>query len=60
MSQALIDLKITHEDFKIVVIERDKYEEMKENIRNIRSNHELSENSRNDKKNIENTQIKKK
>ena len=34
MSQALIDLDISHEDFKTIVNEEEKYEQMKENIRN--------------------------
>ena len=34
MSQALIDLDISHGKFKTIVNEKEKYEEMKENIRN--------------------------
>ena len=34
MSQALIDLDISHEEFKRIVNEEEKYEQMKENIRN--------------------------
>ena len=34
MSQALIDLDISHEEFKTIVNEEEKYEQMKENIRN--------------------------
>ena len=37
MSQALIDLDISHEEFKTIVNEKEKYEEMKESIRNIKS-----------------------
>ena len=40
MSQALINLEVTHEEFKQM------YEQMKENIRNIKSRGELSENTR--------------
>ena len=47
ISQALIDIEVTHEEFKTIINERDKYEEMKENIRNIKSNDGLSENSKN-------------
>ena len=50
MSQALIDLDISHKEFKTIANEKEKYEEMKENIRNIKSTdqkHELSENSGN-------------
>ena len=34
MSQALIDLDISHEEFKAILNEREKYDEMKESIRN--------------------------
>ena len=37
MSQALIDLGISHEEFKTIVNEKEKYEKMKESIRNIKS-----------------------
>ena len=63
ISQALIDLEISHEEFKTIVNEKEKYEKMKENIRNIKSNDEkdeLSENSKNNRTNIEITQIQKK
>ena len=36
MSQALIDLDINHEEFKTIVNEKEKYEQMKESIRNIK------------------------
>ena len=45
MSQAIIDLGISHEEFKTIVNEKEKYEQMKESIRNIKSRDELSENS---------------
>ena len=45
MSQALIDLDISQEEFKTIVNEKEKYEQMKESIRNIKSRDELSENS---------------
>ena len=45
MSQALIDLHINHEEFKTIINEKEKYEQMKESIRNIKSRDELSENS---------------
>ena len=51
MSQALIDLDISHEEFKTIVNEKKKYEQMKESIRNIKSRDELSENSRDFRKN---------
>ena len=34
MSQALLDLGISHEDLKIIVHEKEKYDQMKESIRN--------------------------
>ena len=47
MSQSLINLDISHEEFKTIVNGKEKYErnEMKESIRNIKSRNELSENS---------------
>ena len=35
VSQALIDLKISHEEFITILKEKDKYEKMKKNIRNV-------------------------
>ena len=54
MSQALLDLDINHEEFKTIVNEKEKYEQMKESIRNIKSRDELSENSRDIRKNSAN------
>ena len=54
ISQVLIDLEITHEEFKTTVNEKEKYEQMKDNIRNIKNNDELSKNSKNIRKNSEN------
>ena len=52
MSQALTDLDIlSHEEFKTIVNEKEKYDQMKEIIRNIKSRYEISENSRYIKKN---------
>ena len=51
MSQALIDLDISHEKFKTIVNEKEKFEQMKESIRNTKSRDELSENSRDTKEN---------
>ena len=48
MSQALTDLDISHEEFKTIVNEKEKYEQMKESIK---SRDELSENSRDIRKN---------
>ena len=60
MSQALIDLGISHEDFKTILNEKERYEKMKENITSIKGSDEkdkLSENSGNNKKNIQITYI---
>ena len=46
MSQALRNLDISHKEFKTFVNEKERYEQMKERIRNIKSRHELSENSK--------------
>ena len=46
ISQALIDLDISHGEFKTIVNEKEKYEQMKESIRNTKSRNELSGNSR--------------
>ena len=56
LSQALIDLDISHEEFKTIFNEKGKYEQMKQSIRNIKSRDELSENSRDINKNSENSQ----
>ena len=45
MSLALTDLNISHEEFKAIIKTKEKYDQMKENIRNIKSRDELRENS---------------
>ena len=55
MSQALIVLGISHEEFKTIVNEKEKYEQMKENIRNTKLKDELSENSSDIRENSGNT-----
>ena len=47
MSQALTDLDISHEEFRTIVNEKEKYDQMKESIRNTKSKSQLSENSGN-------------
>ena len=37
MSQALIDLDISHEEFKTILNEKEKYDQIKESIRNTKS-----------------------
>ena len=51
MSQALIDLEISHEEFKAIANEKEKYEQMNESIINTKSRDELTENSRDIKEN---------
>ena len=45
VSQALIDMEISHEEFITILKEKDKYEIMKENVRNI--NEQLEEKTEN-------------
>ena len=54
ISQALIDLEISREEFRTTVNEKEKYDQMKENIRNIKSRDEKNELSKNIRENIEN------
>ena len=51
MSQPLIDLNISHEEFKTIVNKKEKYEQIKESIRNTKSRDKLSKNSSNIRKN---------
>ena len=44
MSQALIDLDISHEEFKTIVNEEEKHDQMKESIRNKKKGDEFCEN----------------
>ena len=44
ISQALIDLEISHEEFKTFVNEKEKYKRMKEHIRIMKSSNKCSEN----------------
>ena len=46
ISQALIDLEISHEEFKRMVNEKVKYERKKETIRIIKSSDELRQNNK--------------
>ena len=45
VSQALIDLDISHEEFKTTVDEKEKYDQMKESIRNKKNKEDFSENA---------------
>ena len=51
ISQALIDLEISHEEFTTMVNEKEKYEKMKESIKMVKSSDELIENNKNIRKN---------
>ena len=62
-SQALIDLEISHEEYKSNINEKENYRRLKENIRMTNSSDELNEekdirieNNKNIKENYENTQ----
>ena len=43
MSQALIDLDISHEEFARIIDEKLKYEEIKENIKNSKSTDDVND-----------------
>ena len=45
MSQALIDLDISYEEFKRIVDEKEKNDQMKESIRNKKNKEDFSENA---------------
>ena len=45
ISQALIDMEIIHEEFITILKEKDKYEKMTENVRNV--SEKLEEKQRN-------------
>ena len=51
ISQVLIDLDISHEEFKAIVNEKERYEQMKESIINTKSRDELRENSKDIRRN---------
>ena len=40
VSQALIDMEISHKEFVTISNERNKYEKMKENLKNVREKQE--------------------
>ena len=44
MSQALIDLEISHEEFKVIVNEKEKYDQMKGSIRNKKDKQDFNKN----------------
>ena len=56
VSQVLIDLDISHEEFKTIVNEKKKYEQMRESVSNIKNRDELTGNSRDIRKNNGNAQ----
>ena len=58
ISQALIDLQISREEFKTIASEKEKYEKMKEGIRMMKSSDELNENNKSIRKIMEMRKIK--
>ena len=42
VSQALIDMEISHEEFNAIIREKQKYERMKENVTNVSENMRLN------------------
>ena len=57
ISQALIDLENSHEEFVAILNENEKYEKMKEDLRTIKSSEELTKEE--GKKNYNNKTISK-
>ena len=45
ISQAIIDLQISHEEFQMIVNEKKDYDNQKENIKNKEDKSKLSENT---------------
>ena len=43
MSQALIDLEFTYGEFETIINEKERYEQMKGNIKNVKSSDEKDE-----------------
>ena len=41
VSQALIDMEISHEEFITILYKKEKYEKMKKNIRTVKSSNKL-------------------
>ena len=41
VSQALIDMEISHEEFVTILKEKDKYEKMKDNLRSENEKYEI-------------------
>ena len=41
VSRALIDMTISHEEFVRILKEKDKYEKMKENLKNVNEKQEI-------------------
>ena len=53
ISQALIDLEISHKEFKTIANEAQNYGILKEDIRIMKSDDELNENNKNIRKIVE-------
>ena len=54
ISQALIDLEISRQELQTILIEKEKYERMKEDIRITNSSDELGENTQSIRENCRN------
>ena len=51
VSQTLIDMEITHEELNVIIREKQKYDRMKENVRNVSEKQEnMRSNSVNSRK----------
>ena len=46
VSQALIDMEISHKEFNAIVREKEKHERMKENVRNVSERSSTKKNMR--------------
>ena len=57
VSQVLIDMEISHEEFIRIFLKKDKYEKMKENVRNVKE--KLEEKTQNMRLNSVNSELKK-
>ena len=51
ISQALIDMEISHEEFNSIIREEKKHKRMKENVRNVSEKHENKKIQKKTKKN---------
>ena len=57
--QPLVDLEISHGEFKTIVDEKEKYGKLKETIRMIKSSDVLNENNKNIRKKLKSMELRK-